>query len=150
MTIDSVFILFRKTDFSTILACLGGKVYWWWGVVNFFFAEIGGVAIFWCRLFVNLGPTPFRRKCHPPQVLQAFLRFWHWHGPGPACPGPYGPELAAPGQLIIWKNILSQICSRSIIWMHTTPGAYLLYVPGALCISNVILEHIWLKNILPD
>ena len=27
MTADTVFILFKKTDFNTILACLGGKVY---------------------------------------------------------------------------------------------------------------------------
>ena len=27
MTADSVFILFKKTDFNTALACLGGKVY---------------------------------------------------------------------------------------------------------------------------
>ena len=27
MTTDSVFILFKKTDFNTILAFLGGKVY---------------------------------------------------------------------------------------------------------------------------
>ena len=27
MTTDSVFILFKKTDFDTVLACLGGKVY---------------------------------------------------------------------------------------------------------------------------
>ena len=27
MTTDSVFILFKKTDFNTILACLGGTVY---------------------------------------------------------------------------------------------------------------------------
>ena len=26
MTTDSVFILLKKTDFNTILACLGGKV----------------------------------------------------------------------------------------------------------------------------
>ena len=25
MTTDSMFILFKKTDFNTILACLGGK-----------------------------------------------------------------------------------------------------------------------------
>ena len=33
MTTDSAFILFKKTDFNTvtILACLGGKVYRWWG-----------------------------------------------------------------------------------------------------------------------
>ena len=28
---DSVFILFKKTDFNTILVCLGGKVYRWLG-----------------------------------------------------------------------------------------------------------------------
>ena len=27
MTTDGVFILFKKTDFNTILACLGGKMY---------------------------------------------------------------------------------------------------------------------------
>ena len=36
-----VFILFKKTDFNTILACLGGKVYQWWGGVKIFVAEIG-------------------------------------------------------------------------------------------------------------
>ena len=33
MITDSVFILFRNTDFSTILTCLGGKVYQWWVIV---------------------------------------------------------------------------------------------------------------------
>ena len=28
MTTDGVFILFQKTDFNTILACLWGKEYW--------------------------------------------------------------------------------------------------------------------------
>ena len=42
MTIDSVFILFKKTDFDSILAYLGGKVYRWWGVVIFFLAKIWG------------------------------------------------------------------------------------------------------------
>ena len=62
------------------------------------------------------------------------------YGPGPAGPGSYGP-----GPLIILKDILSQICSRSIIWMHTAPGAYLLRAPGAVCISNMILEQMWLR-----
>ena len=39
MPTDSVFILFKKTDFNTILACLGGKVYLWWDVIVI--AEIG-------------------------------------------------------------------------------------------------------------
>ena len=34
MTTDSVFILFKKTDSNTILACLGGN--------EIFVAEIGG------------------------------------------------------------------------------------------------------------
>ena len=42
MTTDSVFILFKKTDFNKILACLGGKVYRWWGVHKFFVAKMGG------------------------------------------------------------------------------------------------------------
>ena len=62
------------------------------------------------------------------------------YGPGPYAPAPYGP-----GPLIIWKNILSQICSRSIIWMHTIPWASLLYAPGAVCILSMVLEHIWLR-----
>ena len=35
MTTDSVFILFKNTDYSAILACLGGKVYRWGGVIKF-------------------------------------------------------------------------------------------------------------------
>ena len=42
MTMDSVFILFKKTDFNTVLACLGGKVYRWWGVIIFFYHNGGG------------------------------------------------------------------------------------------------------------
>ena len=50
----------------------------------------------------------------------------------------------APRAWIIWSNILSPICSRSMIWMHTAPGAYVLYyAPGALCIQNMLMEHIW-------
>ena len=56
MTTDSVFILFKKTDFNTILACLGGKVYRWWGGHKIFVAEIGGLQFYWRWLFVNLGP----------------------------------------------------------------------------------------------
>ena len=36
--------------------------------------------------------------------------------------------------LIIWKNILSQIYSRSIFWMHT--ASCNTHVPGAVWISN--------------
>ena len=56
---DSVFILFKKTNFDTILACLWGKVYWWWGLHKFFFAKIGGIAVLSCQLLENLGhPLP--------------------------------------------------------------------------------------------
>ena len=43
MTIDDVFTLFKKPDFNTILACLGGNVYQWWrGGHNSFAAWNGG------------------------------------------------------------------------------------------------------------
>ena len=29
---------------------------------------------------------------------------------------------------------------------HTAPGAYSKHAPGAVCISNMVLEHIWLKK----
>ena len=57
-------------------------------------------------------------------------------GPGPAALGPYDP-----GPLI-WKNILSQICSRIIFEMHTAPGVCSKYAPGAMCIQIMLLEHI--------
>ena len=41
MTTDSVFILLKKTDFNTILACLWGKVYRWWGVIKFLLLKWG-------------------------------------------------------------------------------------------------------------
>ena len=45
-----VFILFKKTDFNTILACFGGKVYWVVGTVvvvhNIFVAKIGTICNF--------------------------------------------------------------------------------------------------------
>ena len=62
------------------------------------------------------------------------------YGPGPVAPGPYDPW-----PLIIWKNILSQICSRIIYEMHTAPGACSKYVPGAVYIQIMLLEHILLR-----
>ena len=53
------------------------------------------------------------------------------YAPGAAAPGTAAPEAAALGAWIIWGNILSSICSRSIIWMYTAPGAYL----------DTLLEH---------
>ena len=44
MTTDSVFILFKKTDFNTILACLGVRCIGDQGVIKFV-AKIGGVAV---------------------------------------------------------------------------------------------------------
>ena len=29
---------------------------------------------------------------------------------------------------------------------YTAPGAYSKHAPGAVCISNMVLEHIWLKK----
>ena len=49
---------------------------------------------------------------------------------------PYGP-----GPLIILKTILCYICSRTIFEKYTVPGAYSKYASGAVCISNMVLEH---------
>ena len=67
MTTDSVFILFKKTDFNTILACLGVRCIGDRGH-NIFVAKIGGSPFYRHRLFVNLGP-PFQRKCQPPKLI---------------------------------------------------------------------------------
>ena len=55
--------------------------------------------------------------------------------------GPY-----APGPLIILKNNLSKTCSKTILEKHTAPGAYIKHAPGAVCISNMVLEYIWLRK----
>ena len=68
------FILFKKTDFNTILACLGGKVYRWLGGHKIFVAEIGGVAIFWRRLFVNLGSPPSEENDSPLGMSKYIMR----------------------------------------------------------------------------
>ena len=52
-------------------------------------------------------------------------------------PGPYDP-----GPLIILKNFLIQIFSRAIFEKHIAPGEYSKHAPGAVCISNMLLEHI--------
>ena len=41
MTTGSVIILFKKTDFNTILACLWGKVYRWGGVIKYLLPKWG-------------------------------------------------------------------------------------------------------------
>ena len=58
MTIDSVFILFKKTDFNTILACLGGKVYCDGGFIKFFVVEMGGLQFYRRRLQKFGNPLP--------------------------------------------------------------------------------------------
>ena len=47
---------------------------------------------------------------------------------------------------VILKNILSLICSRIIFKKHTAPGAYNKHALGAVCISNMVLEHIWFRK----
>ena len=39
-------------------------------------------------------------------------------------------------------NILDHIVK------HTAPGAYSKHAPGAVCISNMVLKHIWLKKFI--
>ena len=68
MTTDSVFILFKKTDFNTILACLGGKVYIGEGGHKIFVAKIGRVTVLSMLTFCKFG-TPLPKKMPAPLVL---------------------------------------------------------------------------------
>ena len=65
MTTDSVFILFKKTDSNTILACLGGKVYRWKGVIIFLLPKCGGVAVLSTPTFWKFR-TPLQKKMPAP------------------------------------------------------------------------------------
>ena len=56
MTTDSVFILFKTTDFNTSLVCLGVRCIGDGGGGAKIVAEIGGSQFYRHRLFVNLGP----------------------------------------------------------------------------------------------
>ena len=51
-----------------------------------------------------------------------------------------------PGPFIILKNFLSEICSKTILEKHTAPEAYSKHAPGAVCISNMVLNHIRLRK----
>ena len=62
MTTDSVFILFKKTDFNTILACLGLSVM---GGHKIFVAEIVGVTVLLTPTFCKFG-TPLPKKMPTP------------------------------------------------------------------------------------
>ena len=59
-----MFILFKQTDFITILTCLGGTGISVMGVHNIFVAEIGGSQFYRRQRFVNLGP-PFEENASP-------------------------------------------------------------------------------------
>ena len=55
-----------------------------------------------------------------------------------------------PGPLIRAINNLEEYSkfkwSRNIIEKHTAPWAYSKHAPGAVCISNMVLEHIWFRK----
>ena len=99
----------------------------------------------WQHRFWGYGQTndPYRPKLNIPLTpctrffffFFFFFRFW--------------PQLSWSWTInIIWKNILSQICSRIIFEMHTPPGACSKYALGTVCIQIMLLEHIWLKYAL--
>ena len=74
MTTDSVFILFKRTDFNTILVCLGVRCIGDGGY-KFFVAEMGGGSQFYRRrLFVNLGP-PSEENASPLIVKNEVFNF---------------------------------------------------------------------------
>ena len=95
MTTDSVFILFKKTDFNTILACLGGKVYWWWRGHKIFVAEIGRSQFYWLLFFCKFGIQPLLKKMIAPyshfKIITTFeLSFFYTK---PQYPVPYMSSL---------------------------------------------------------
>ena len=65
MTTDSVCILFKKTDFDTISACLRSKVSGWG--CKFYVTKVGGHNFLMLTFFVNLGPLP--TKMPAPNVM---------------------------------------------------------------------------------
>ena len=72
-----VCLSYSKTGFDTVLACLGGKVYQWWGGRKFLSPK-WGVAIFWMRLFVYLGPTPSEENASPLKANYPRNSKWQW------------------------------------------------------------------------
>ena len=66
MTTDSVFILFKKTDFNTILACLGVRCVGGGG--HNIFLPKWGVAILLMPTFCEFG-TPLQKKLIAPSKL---------------------------------------------------------------------------------
>ena len=68
--VTEVFILFKKTDFNTILACLGGKVYRWWGVTKSLLLK-WGAAILLMPTICKFG-TPLAKKMIAPLCQDCF------------------------------------------------------------------------------
>ena len=77
------------------------------------------------------------------------------YGPGLYAPGPYASAPLSSWTInkLMWKNILSQICSRSIFWAKDALWAlfectllqeHVWYVSGAVWILSIVLEHICL------
>ena len=60
-------------------------------------------------------------------------------------PGEAAPGANAPGAWIIWSNILSQICSRSIKQICSRNIFKMHNVPGACSNQKMLLEHIELR-----
>ena len=64
MTIDSVLILFKKTDLNTILACLGLRYIGGWGVINYLSSN-REAAIILMQTFCKFG-IPLPKKLRAP------------------------------------------------------------------------------------
>ena len=68
------------------------------------------------------------------------------YGPGPYAPGPYTPGSYALGPWIIWSNVLSQICSRSIVWVYTAPHMNFLWTLQCIDLGFPIFVSQTVKN----
>ena len=111
-----------------------------------------------CTDISNFIPLPERMWRNCLGRVESFFEILTWtYGPRPYGPGPLGPYGLGP--LIILKNILSWICSRTIFEKHTAPGAYSKHAPEAVCISNgpgayltykILSDYEWSRTIRHD
>ena len=78
MTTDKLFILFRKSDFNTILAHSGGNMYRWLQglMVVDSVGKIGGPNFSGADFFLNLGPRPSPAPSHSEENDSPLLGLW--------------------------------------------------------------------------
>ena len=125
-----------KTYCHEILACLSpfrcihASMAFPYPYINTFYCRSIQLTAFQVKNYCDVAKQSWHnhsRDCAEWQGIAGVNAFWR-----------YWPRLKVqdhngPEALIIWKNFLSQLFSRTIFEMHTAPGACLLYASGAVC-----------------